>query len=286
MSDRAPWFKCFPSLLLGALAGMTPDEGYTYTVLLMRIYEADGPVHETARSMSRRTGLPEKKVAEAIEGLIEIGKVQRLSDGRLDSDTTHGELASRADRREAKSEAGKASAEKRSKARNKIADKNDDEKIQENQRQASTAVQQTANDIEIEKEIDIPSETSSLRDAQARLAIDGADPKPKTKKRGARLPADWWPDDDLRAYAREHLPDNASCHRETERFKNHWAAAAGANAVKLDWGAAYRNWILKASENFTRSGPTGSRDAPRRSGSDKLKDALDNIDLERLGYGR
>lgn len=129
MSDRAPWFKCFPSLLLGALSAMSPEEGYTYTVLLMRIYEADGPVPENSRTLARRTGLSERKVGEAVEALISMGKIQRLPDGRLDSETTHGEITARADRREAKSDAGKASAEKRSEARKNIASENGREKV-------------------------------------------------------------------------------------------------------------------------------------------------------------
>lgn len=132
----------------------------------------------------------------------------------------------------------------------------------------------------------IPSETSSLRGEHARLLIETDGAKPPSKKRGSRLPDDWWPDEDLKAYARDRLPDGRSCQQETEKFKNYWRAAAGRNAVKLDWGLTYQNWILRAAENYSRPGPTGARDAPRRNGSDKLKDALDTLDPERFGYGR
>jgi hypothetical protein len=41
--------------------------------------------------------------------------------------------------------------------------------------------------------------------------------------------------------------------RETTKFVNHWKAASGANARKRDWVAAWRNWMLKASEGaFSR----------------------------------
>lgn len=285
MSDRAPWFKCFPSLLLGALSAMSPEEGYTYTVLLMRLYEADGPVSETPRTMARRTGLTERKVSEAIEGLIAMGKVQRLPDGRLDSDTTHDEIADRSDRRDAASGAGKASARKRAeKTRNKIAREHGAEKTKQNQQTAATHVQRGANELQIE--LHTPSETTSLREPRAERASDNPEKK-SPAKRAHRLPADWWPDEDLKAFARERLPSNRACQEETDKFKD-WAASA-KNAVKVDWSGTYRNWIRKAAESYggqdsfprdgfagaMRSGPTGSRDAPRRqSANDRLVEGL------------
>ncbi len=52
MSDRLPWFRCFPSALLGALAGLTADEGFVYVTVLLRIYETGGPVSETGRTLA------------------------------------------------------------------------------------------------------------------------------------------------------------------------------------------------------------------------------------------
>jgi hypothetical protein len=46
---------------------------------------------------------------------------------------------------------------------------------------------------------------------------------------------------------------------ETEKFANYWAAAAGANSIKLDWAAAWRNWMLKATEYGGRPSTTDQR---------------------------
>lgn len=151
MAPRSPWFKCYPDRLLGALSSLSPDAGYTYAVVLLRIYEADGPVLETARTLSRRTGLTERKVADALTELYTFGKLLRLDDGRLDSPTTHDELAARAERREACADAGKASAEKRSGLNKKASIKNEGRKTQQNQRSGATSVQRTVNDIDKER---------------------------------------------------------------------------------------------------------------------------------------
>lgn len=166
MSDRLPWFRCFPSRLLGALAGMEPDEGYIYVALLLRIYETGGPVAETSRTLSRRTGLSERRATSALEAVIASGKIQRTADGRLDSETTHEEIAWQADRRGDQSKAGKASAERRSKKHGPGSELDGGQKRQQNQTNGATPVERTSN--QEEREIDphpngfgIGSETSS-----------------------------------------------------------------------------------------------------------------------------
>ncbi len=156
-----------------------------------------------------------------------------------------------------------------------------------------TRAGQERDKLEDTENTEIPSETSSLRDAQAQASDDGDVAKPQPRKRAARLPADWQPDEALKDYARQHLPDGRTCHHETEKFIKHWHSAGGSNAAKLDWRAAYQKWILTASERYRdaqprngfagaisssfdlRSGPTGARDAPRRqSPNDRLVEGL------------
>lgn len=69
-------------------------------------------------------------------------------------------------------------------------------------------------------------------------------------RKGTRLPADWKPDHALLVWAENNLPDRLDVERETEKFKNHWAAASGAKGVKLDWPATWRNWMLRAAESI------------------------------------
>lgn len=164
MSDRLPWFRCFPSALLGALAGLDPDEGLTYVTALLRIYETGGPVAETGKTLSRRTGLTERRAAAALDRLIGAGKLVRTADGRLDSATTHDEIRWQTERRGDQSSAGKASAAKRQQQAS--AEKNPpsasqdkangDQKTQRNQHDEanarSTDDQRSLNHLEEEKE--------------------------------------------------------------------------------------------------------------------------------------
>lgn len=69
------------------------------------------------------------------------------------------------------------------------------------------------------------------------------------RKRGTRLPAGWAPTLAHRTFATDHGIDPD---REAEKFRNHWLAAAGRNAVKLDWDATWRNWIIRAAEEYSR----------------------------------
>lgn len=81
--------------------------------------------------------------------------------------------------------------------------------------------------------------------------------QPKTTNRGTRLPNTFVVDDGLKDWFRQNCPgvDGA---REHQKFLNHWSAATGSNAVKRDWRAAWRNWMLNALDRVP-SGTNGSR---------------------------
>jgi hypothetical protein len=175
MADRLPWFRCFPSALLGAMAGLKADEGLIYITVLLRIYETGGPVHESGRTLSRRTGLTERRASAAVEWLCQAGKLARLGDGLLDSASTHAEIQWQTERRSDQSSAGKASAAKRQKTsfetKNDASVKTDDpvegENPQQNQQNGAAAVQQPFNHLEEETE---QKEDKLLSDAQGRFA--------------------------------------------------------------------------------------------------------------------
>ncbi|MEZ2131883.1 MULTISPECIES: hypothetical protein [unclassified Sinorhizobium] len=71
------------------------------------------------------------------------------------------------------------------------------------------------------------------------------------RQRPTRLPADFLPD--LRFAAEKGL-SQAQAAVEAAKFRNYWTAKAGADALKLDWQATWRNWVLNAL-------PKGARDA-------------------------
>lgn len=65
----------------------------------------------------------------------------------------------------------------------------------------------------------------------------------KAKRRGARLPDDWLPNEKDIAFAREKGLDDERIQHCVEQFCDHWRAASGQKAVKQDWHAAWRTWI-------------------------------------------
>jgi hypothetical protein len=78
-------------------------------------------------------------------------------------------------------------------------------------------------------------------------------------KRGTRLPPDWAPSSDLVGYAVAQGLTVERADLEAEKFKNYWSAKSGTGAVKRDWDATWRNWILNVVER--RHGGPSSRGA-------------------------
>lgn len=79
--DRLPWFHCYPSKLLGAMAGMKPDQQLVYVTVLLRIYEVRGPCPDTLDALSRRVGFNKRRVSEALDALYRAGKLLSVGPG-------------------------------------------------------------------------------------------------------------------------------------------------------------------------------------------------------------
>lgn len=191
---RAPWFRCDPSALLGALAGMPSDCGYVYTVIILRIYEVGGPIPDTAEVLSRRTGIPVRRVEAAINWLLTSAKLSLTSDHCFDCEKTHQELNSRETRLNVAIVAGKTSAENRRQKRLTF---------QEN---VATNAQPSLNYKDIDKDIDSREANASLVNG---TAVD------LTRKRIERSQS-----------------DQALLDRITDRW-NAWAKPRGLPAVAL-----------------------------------------------------
>jgi hypothetical protein len=71
--------------------------------------------------------------------------------------------------------------------------------------------------------------------------------------RGTRLPTNWRPDDDTIAGMRRRFPA-IDLKLEHEKFTNHWRSQPGAKGRKSDWLATWRNWIIRAAEQYPRNG--------------------------------
>lgn len=72
--------------------------------------------------------------------------------------------------------------------------------------------------------------------------------KPSVSGRGSRLPPDWDPGESGFAFAAAQGLNNGRAQAELAKFRDYWAAKAGADASKADWQATWRNWVRKAVE--------------------------------------
>lgn len=72
-------------------------------------------------------------------------------------------------------------------------------------------------------------------------------------KRGTRIPDDWEPDEELKAWVRKTCTNLTSeeMASHTRQFKRFWLSKTGRDATKLDWSMTYQNWMEK--ENGQRA---------------------------------
>jgi len=75
---------------------------------------------------------------------------------------------------------------------------------------------------------------------------DAVVPVSRATKRETRIPVDFAVTPAMVSWARASCPQ-VDGRRETEKFINYWTAASGKAAVKRDWPAAWRYWMLNAS---------------------------------------
>jgi hypothetical protein len=94
MTKGLPWFKCYPAKLLATFSAVQPDDGYVFITVLCRIYEEGGPVEDSAATLARRTGLPERRVAASLKSLTATKRIT-IEDGFIDSESTHEILGER-----------------------------------------------------------------------------------------------------------------------------------------------------------------------------------------------
>lgn len=265
MSDRLPWFRCNPSALLGAMAGLLPDESLIYFTVLLRIYETGGPIADCSRTLARRTGMTQRKAALAIESLAMAGKITILSDDRIDSGTTHAELEWQRDSRGDKSRAGRESAKARSRRAHidRIAEGDKrvvrfpDQKTLKNQRSDPTAVERTFNEEEPEEE------------------------EQRTPSHAGKLPIDprWLPDaEDVAAAIAIGVPE-AEVSNQAAIFVDkmlEWRVASG------NWRASWRNWARRyrpdmASGSRPQDGPNRRREPRMSAAAQRLTELHDQL---------
>lgn len=77
---------------------------------------------------------------------------------------------------------------------------------------------------------------------------------------GRRLPEDWKPTLELRAYGRQLGFSEARIDSIAEDFRLYWIAQAGAKGRKADWGATWQGWLRREAERHPPQKSTGRQD--------------------------
>ncbi len=96
--------------------------------------------------------------------------------------------------------------------------------------------------------------------------------KEPPSKRARAISADWKPDENLLAWAVERAP-NVDTNIESEKFINYYLSKGDA---RKDWAASWRNWIIRATRDYTNGGsrfPTRS-DTRRTRNSERIDAAM------------
>lgn len=71
------WFKCFPEKFLNGVYGLTPNEGWVYTVLIMQMYDGGGSVPENNEWLAKRCNMRVDSFKRSVNALISLGKIYR-----------------------------------------------------------------------------------------------------------------------------------------------------------------------------------------------------------------
>ena len=102
----------------------------------------------------------------------------------------------------------------------------------------------------------------------------------KPKSKGARLPDDWFPGPLSQNFLKENPFSNQALNREFQKFRNYWLAKPGAGAIKLDWNATWRNWLLN-NYSGNQNGKTSTTE--KRSSEKFFDDRNAKLDRDEQG---
>lgn len=237
MDERLDWFPCFPSKLLNALAGMKPDEGYVYWIVCLRIYETGKPCRDSADVLSRRSGIPRRRVEVALALSFRAGRLVETEAGIVNPFAA-GVLADMAERHERRKSAGKEGASRRW------------EKTQRKQKRRDGGA--------IDMPMPIDAQLQSTDTVKPSPNGDGA--RARAKRGRTALPTRTELNEVGVAYAAEHGFNLPQAVRMFERFADYHRSKGNLMA---DWDAAWRTWVRNQVEFAKRD---GGGDGPRPNG--------------------
>lgn len=228
---------------------LTPMEDLAYRRLLDLYYLHERPLNVRSTDVARAINMRdyETEVATVLGEFFELvegsGWINRRADEEIVRCKSKQEQASRA---------GKASAQRRFNAR-------------------STDVQPPITHDPLPNTHESTGEVPLSSGGSGGTRAERAD-------RGTRLPADWVPTEEDRAFAASL---GVAVEREAASFRDYWTSKPGADGRKTNWSATWRNWVRRTSERKQGNG-TGSR---ARNGFVAIAERFAREDRDRAARG-
>lgn len=235
---------------------LTLEQEGAYLRFCHQMYRRRGPVIDDAGVLARIWKCHPNKARKLRDDLIAAGKIMVTSDGYLANNRVTQELDQRDTTRTQRAHAGKTGGIRSGEIRrNPLKNKDQDEAF------ASVATNESREEKSREDSpLNPPLDALplGLPPHPSDEGLKAASGRKEGASRGSRLPSDWRLSDEGRAYATAKGLSAGRIEREAERFRDFWLAKTGKDAVKADWGATWRNWVLRVVDrgDLTLAPPT------------------------------
>ena len=251
------WMPLYVADYLADTAHLTAAQSGAYLHLIMAYWRAGGPLRLDDGALARTARMTPTEWSEAAGVVLAFF---RQEDGALHHGRIEHELAEAAamyEARRKRTEAATAARAARNVTTNVTSDVTTNVTLTQPQRQPQPPFPTERDTVEV------PLSSGGSGGTRAERA-----------DRGARLPADWSPTEDDRAFAASL---GVAVEREAASFRDYWTSKPGADGRKTNWSATWRNWVRRTSERKASNG-SGSRD---RNGFIVLAERLAREDADR-----
>ncbi|SCW39243.1 Uncharacterized conserved protein YdaU, DUF1376 family [Rhizobium mongolense subsp. loessense] len=207
----------FDEYIAGVAGILNAEEQGVYWMICSLIMSEGGPVDENHKRLSMLCGVRPADIKRILASLINKGKISRGNDGKLLQKRAQSEVERSLNRIQSASERGSKGGRPSGK------DKQEQQNAKAtgfSERNLTTNHQPPTTNVEEKKE-----------------------PSGSSKKRAARLPADWSPPSEWIDEAVEYGMPRPTALASAEKMKN-WSLST-TNGVKLDWHATWKNWFKR-----------------------------------------
>ncbi len=235
------WMPLYVADYLADTAHLTAAQSGAYLHLIMAYWRAGGPLRLSDDALARAARMTPDEWIENRDAVLAFFAVSsgQIRHGRIDHELA--EAARLYDARKRRTEAATAARAARNVTDNVTMNVTSD--VTDNV---------TYTQPQPQPQPPFPSERTSSE----KPVLGGAGGKRAERAdRGTRLPDEWSPSEDDRAFAGSL---GVAVEREAASFRDYWHSKPGADGRKTNWSATWRNWVRRSSERKQGNG-TGSR---------------------------